>query len=71
MKELEQFTTDQLKVMVYDASQQAAVLRQQLEILNQEISRRQSQSPALAPSEEKTSVEEPKVKRIKKEKEVE
>ena len=46
MKELEQFTTEQLKVMVYDASQQAAMLRQQLEILNQEITRRQQPQPA-------------------------
>lgn len=45
MKELEKFSTDQLKVMVYDTSQQVLVLRQQLEVLNQEIARRQQPQP--------------------------
>jgi hypothetical protein len=43
MNELAKFTTDQLKVMAYDASDQLTMLRQQIEIINQEIQKRRQE----------------------------
>lgn len=43
MNELSKFTTEKLKVMVYDISEQLTILRQQIEIINQEIQRRRQE----------------------------
>lgn len=40
---LEKFTVDQMKVMVYDLSMQLRHVQNDLDVLNQEIGRRQSQ----------------------------
>ena len=53
MKELEKFSLLELKGMVFDLSQQSKIITEQLQILYQEINRRQ-QEVALNPVQTET-----------------
>jgi hypothetical protein len=57
MKELPQFTTEQLKAMVYDYSEQVQVIQQQIKILNQEILKRRQQPEQTDRPKEKGVIE--------------